>query len=273
LVKSFFALLRGTKYILLSIFVPIVIGITGINAFGQKASGIILDKATRQPIINAVIQAENLTTRTNNLGQFEIDIPHPGDSLKITAIGYKIIRVSADKPGAFLTIHLEPKVTQLNEVTIHGTRDFKQDSLENRDAFAKQFNYKAPTVMDAFTGNSNRQPGELISINPLILIAALTKKSSPEYILQQKLLSDEHEQYIDERFNKGIVLHVTNLKGDTLSEFLTRYRPTFAFTQKATVYDMEIYIKDCFVKFEKEGFPVSKPLYEAVDKKNRVKLN
>ena len=261
-------MLSGIKFIFFSIFV-----FTGVNAFGQKVSGLVLDKVSRQPVVGALVQAENSATQTNNLGQFEIDIPHPGDSLKITATGYKTILASAGKPGVFLTVQLEPKFTQLNEVTIHGTRDFKQDSLENRSAYAKQFNYKAPTVMDAFTGNSNRQPGELISINPLILIAALTKKSSPEYILQQKLLSDEHEQYIDEHFNRGIVLRVTNLKGDTLSEFLTRYRPTFIFSQKATVYDMEVYIKDCFKKFEKEGFPVSKPLYEAVDKKDGVKLN
>jgi hypothetical protein len=261
-------LLGGIRFILFVTFV-----LPGINAFGQKVSGLVLDKTNKKPVVNALIQAKNSATRTNSLGQFEIDIAYPGDSLKITAIGYKTIVVSADKTGIFLTIQLEPKVTQLNEVTIHGTRDFKQDSLANRDAFAKQFNYKAPTVMDAFTGNSDRQPGELISINPLILIAALTKKSSPEYILQQKLLSDEHEHYIDERFNKGIVSRVTILKGDTLSEFLTRYRPTFVFTQKATVYDMEIYIKACFKKFKKEGFPVSKPLYEAGDKKDGVKLN
>ena len=88
--------------------------------------------------------------------------------------------------------------------------------------------------MDAFTGNGDKQPGDIISINPLLLIAALSKKSTPEYKFKQMLISDEHEQYVDEHFNKGIVSQITGLQGDTLSAFLTQYRPTYEFVLKAT---------------------------------------
>jgi hypothetical protein len=230
----------------------------GASAFGQKVSGVVLDKTTRQPIISALVKAGNSAIRTNNIGQFEIDVPDPGDSIKVTALGYKTSIFSPGKPGVFLTIQLEPKVTKLNEVVIHGTRDFKPDSLENRAAFAKQFNYKPPTVMDAFSTTNNGLPGIFLSVNPVTLIRALNKKNLPEYKFKQLLIKDEHDQYIDEHFNRGIVSRITVLKGDTLYEFLTRYRPTLAFTKKATDYDMEVYIKDCYKKFKKEGFPISR---------------
>jgi hypothetical protein len=173
-----------------------------------------------------------------------------------------------------LHIELEPTVISLNTVTVRGNRDFKKDSIENRIAYAKQFNYKGPTVMDAITGNLNKQPGELISINPLLLIAALTKKGTPEYKFNKTLIRNEQADYVDRRFNRGVVSRITHLKGDTLSEFLIRYRPTYQFAKKTTDYDMEVYIKESFKKFKREGFTGSNPFHNTSNKNTEpVKLN
>jgi hypothetical protein len=34
---------------------------------------------------------------------------------------------------------------------------------------------------------------------------------------------------------------------------MVSYRPTYKFAHKATDYEMELYIKDCYKKFLKEG--------------------
>ncbi len=243
-------------------------------SYGQKITGFVTDKGTRQPVSGALVSAGGAKAYTNLSGGFEIAITALSDSLKISHFAYKTCTIAVGKVVTVLHIELEPTVISLNTVTIHGDRDFKKDSIENRIAYAKQFNYKGPTVMDAFTGNSNKQPGDLISINPLILIAALTKKSTPEYKFNKILIRDEHEQYVDEHFNKGIVSRVTGLSGDTLSVFLTQYRPTYQFVLKATDYDMEVYIKESWRKFEKEGFK-SSALFTGASNTNEeaVKLN
>ncbi len=243
------------------------------NAYSQKITGFVIDKGTKQPVSGALVSLGSLHTITNISGTFEITIPALYDSLKITHFAYKPYFAAVAKSTFVLRIELEPNVTKLNEVIIHGNRDFKQDSIENRNAFAKQFNYTGPKVMDAFTGNSDKQPGDIISINPLLLIAALTKKSTPEYKFKKLLINNEHAQYIDEHFNKGIVSRITGLQGDTLSAFLTQYRPTYEFVKKATDYDMEIYIKESFKKFEKEGFKSSALLHDPYKNGNAVKLN
>jgi len=242
------------KYLVLSImlFVCSV-------SYAQKITGFVMDKATKQSVSGALVSTESAQTHTNLAGGFEIDVTASSDSLKITHFAYKTYTIAISRVTTVLYIELEPSVISLNAVTIHGDRDFKKDSIENRIAYAKQFHYKGPTVMDAFMGNSNKQPGELISINPLILIAELTKKSTPEYKFNKILIRDEHEQYVDEHFNKGIVSWVTGLSGDTLSVFLTQYRPTYKFVLKATDYDMEVYIKESLRKFKKGGMPVSDP--------------
>ena len=243
--------------------------------YAQKVTGLVIDKVTRQPISGVVIKAALVTTHTNQLGQFEIALAHPDDSLKITALGYQTLFVAAGKPNVLLTIELTPKINNLNEVTIIGDRSFKKDSLANRADYARQFNYKGPRVIDAFTNGAHfYYPGEFFSVNLLVLVQALTKKSTPEYKFNKLLIRDEHEQFVDEHFNRGIVSGITQLKGDTLAAFLLQYRPTYDFAKKSTDYDMEVYIRGCYKKFKDAGYKsVDAVLGKADKSEGAVKLN
>ncbi|WP_309331472.1 carboxypeptidase-like regulatory domain-containing protein [Mucilaginibacter sp.] len=242
--------------------------------YAQKVTGLVIDRATKQPISGVAIKAALVATRSNQLGQFEITISHPDDSLKIIHPGYQTRFVAAGKPNVLLTIELTPTVNNLNEVTIYGDRNFKKDSLANRADYARQFNYKGPRVIDAFTNGANFSPGEFFSINLLTLIQALTKKSTPEYKFNKLLIRDEHEQFVDEHFNRGIVSGITPLKGDTLAAFLLQYRPGYDFAKKSTDYDMEVYIRACFKKFKDAGYKNVDPVLPEADKTGgEVKLN
>ena len=250
-------MLYATRYLLLLICLA-----TGIHCFGQTLTGAVVDKTTRLAISGALVSMGRSKTYTNSYGVFELTPSSLTDSLKITHFAYKTYSALVNKATGTLRIELEPLVISLNTVTVKGSRDFKQDSINNRITYASQFNYKGPTVMDAFSGNPNKQPGELISVNPLILIAALTKKSTPEYKFRQTLLRDEQSDYVDRKFNRGIVGQVTGLKGDTLAEFVTRYRPTYEYVKKSTDYDIEVYIKESLKAFEREGVRVDDPFRE-----------
>jgi hypothetical protein len=154
-----------------------------------------------------------------------------------------------------IRVELEPAKIVLKEVIVHSNREqeFKRDSTENRSFYNKEFKYKGPTVMDAFVGNPIKNPGELISIDVVTLIRALTKKSTRAYKFNKLLLRDEKTDYVNQKFSHGLVSKVTGLKGDTLSGFIVQYRPTYKFAHKATDYEMELYIKDCYKKFLKDG--------------------
>jgi hypothetical protein len=252
------------KYLLLLIVIVICN-----YSYGQKVTGLVIDKTTKQPVSGALVSLGNSKAYTNTSGRFEIANVTWNDSLKIVHFAYKTYTTIISKMVVTLHIELEPMVISLNMVTVRGDRNFKKDSIENRITYAKQFNYKGPTVMDVFTGNPNKQPGDLISINPLLLMAVLTKKSTPEYKFNKILIRDEQADYLDRKFNRGIVSRITHLRGDTLSEFLIRYRPTYQFAKKSTDYDMEIYIKESYQNFQKEGFTGSNPFHN-VSNKNDV---
>jgi hypothetical protein len=225
------------------------------DACAQVLHGKITDNATRLPVNGAVVSLGTKQTFTNTFGDFSIQAAGPNDTLRVMFFGYKPYKTVIVNTMEAIRIELEAAKIILKEVIIHANRelDFKKDSATNREFYAKQFNYKGPRVIDAFGGSPIKNTGELLSINVVTLVKALTKKSTRAYKFNKLLLRDEQTEYINQKFNHAIVSRVTGLKSDTLSAFIVKYRPTYKFTHNATDYDMELYIKACYKKFLKEG--------------------
>ncbi len=224
-------------------------------SYGQQTSGNITDAETHVPVTGALISMGTARAFTNSVGEFTIDATG-ADTIKVTKFGYQTYIGPISKAVSFMHIKLTPAKVALKEVVIHSNREaeYKKDSLENRTFYDKQFNYVGPKVTDAFIpAIGNHSTSELISINPILLVQALTKKSTPEYKFKKTLLRDEQDKYVDQKFNRGNVSKITGLKGDTLANFMVQYRPDFKFAQKATEYDMELYINDCLKKFKSKG--------------------
>ena len=239
------------KYLLLTLFM-LVAGI----CYGQQIKGRVTDKATRLPVNGAMVRTGKNVTFTDMLGDFSI-AASMNDSLKITSFTYKPFRQLVTNTIETLHIELEPAKIVLNEVTIRSSRerDFKRDSAANREFYAKQFNYKGPKVINAFVpaASASNNTSQLLTVDVVTLVRALTKKSTRAYKFNKVLLRDEKADYVNQKFSRGLVTRVTGLKGDTLSAFVAQYRPTYAFAHNATGYDMELYIKECYRKFLKEG--------------------
>jgi len=237
------------KYLLLFIFI-VFAGI----CYGQQIKGKVLDKDTKLPVNGAMVRMGNKIAFTNILGDFSI-AASANDSLKITCFTYKPFRLLVTNTLETLHIDLEPAKIVLNEVIIRSNRerDFKRDSADNRKFYAKQFNYKGPKVMDAFVHHVPNSTSELLTVDVITLVRALTKKNTRAYKFNKLLLRDEKANYVSQKFSHGLVARITGLKGDTLSAFVVQYRPTYTFAHKATDYEMELYVKDCYKKFLKEG--------------------
>ena len=225
-----------------------------LNVYGQRLSGIVVD-AMGQPVPGALISVKQNRTISNNLGQFELPAFNPADTLRVFSMGFISAALPLTGIKDYLHVTLYAKSLPLKQVDIMGSRSYRQDSVRTRREFDRQFNYKHPTVADAFgTGYAPRGPGELFSINPIALIKALTYKHSSAYKLQQTLLADERETFIDSKFNARVVTAAVPAHGDTLTNFLRYYRPGLDFARKASVYDMLMYVKNSYAQFAAKGF-------------------
>ena len=211
-----------------------------LNVYGQRLTGIVVD-AVGQPVPGALISVKQNRTISNNLGLFELPAFNPADTLHVFSMGFMIAALPLAGIKDYLRVTLYAKSLPLKQVDIMGSRSYRQDSMRTRRDFERQFNYKHPTIADAFY--LPHRPGELLSISPTGLISALTYRHSNAYKLQQHLLADERETFIDSKFNARVVTAAVPAHGDTLTNFLRYYRPALDFARKATVYDMLLYVK------------------------------
>jgi hypothetical protein len=186
---------------------------------------------------------------TNEDGGFSLKVS-PTDTLKISLMGYKPIAMAAANWGdRQKLIALEPAYRQLSEVTITGQKNHYRDSVNLRKEYAKQFNFRGPRFNEIFLAPSQYVPFAIMSINVTQLYRAFAKKRDPNYKLQQILLRDERENHVSARFNKALIGRITNLKGDSLENFMSAYRPTPAILDKLNDYDLVRYIKTNLEKF------------------------
>jgi hypothetical protein len=223
-------------------FLLLLFLLTGANLYAQKISGIVVDKSTKLPVSGAAIGSSVSTTSSNSLGEFEILVSGTTDTLDVQREGYSRYSVPVIGAGAArMRIELTPSDILLNTVVISTKRNEKQDSINRRKAFEKEFNYRAPRLRDAFSGNS--------SFSPSAIFASINKKRNSEYKLRATLISDEREEYITRIFSGSLVSSVTGLKGDRLKRFLQLYRPDYGFVTALTTYDLVGYIKNCYTSF------------------------
>lgn len=217
--------------------------------YGQGIRGKVIDDETRLPLANILVSAGNSRAFTNIEGEFSLNALQ-GDTLRISVMTYRAISIPVAGWGSGIKIiTLQPRVNSLNGVTITARKNYKADSVRLRQDYAKQFNFRGPRFNEIVTMPSLNMPFAYVSINVGQLFNAITKKSSPNYKLQQVLLRAEAENHVSARFNKSFVQSLTKLTGDSLANFMTAYRPTATALDKLNDYDLVRYIQDNVKKF------------------------
>ena len=190
-------------------------------------------------------------TATDSNGNYAITLSIR-DSIYFSYLGratakYAVSGISALN-GFDIALHVDP--VTLKEVKVM-PRNYHYDSLQNREDYAKYFNYKKP----GFKVNSGTANGEGLGVgvdlNQLIEMFEFAKKRRA-LAFQRRLIQDEKEGYVDYRFNRSVVLKVTHLQGDELDSFMVRYRPSYDFCKRATDYDLLDYIKLAFQEYQKD---------------------
>lgn len=221
----------------------------------QHISATVIDNITKEPVTYATVSTKKAISFTNTAGVFSLNIGN-NDTITISHIGYKTYKIATGNNLIPNIIYLQPDNVMLNEVAIKSTRNYKKDSLSNRREFAKAFAYKAPGLKDIFVTrspcvNTNRpnNTSELVSINVLQVISLLGKNNTPQSKLKKTLLRDEQNSYVDKVFSKEKVTSLTGLKGDSLQNFMFKYRLSINEIKKMTAYDMAIYIKKSYADF------------------------
>lgn len=199
----------------------------------------------------SVTSAFGRGTATDSNGNYMITVSIR-DSLSFSYLGRSTARFPVatinSLSGFDIALHVDP--VELKEVKVM-PRNYHLDSLQNRQEYAKYFNYKKPGFRLNSTTGSDGGMGVGLDLNQLIEMFEFGKVRRAK-AFQQRLIADEKDGYIDYRFNRSVVLKITHLQGDELDSFMVRYRPSYDFCRRATDYDLYDYIKLAFQEWQKD---------------------
>lgn len=217
-----------------------------IHTFAQdkQVEGIVFDKDSKERI--ARVGIINITTGVsfyNNLkGEFKVNAS-PGDKL-VFAKQYYLNDTITVKNYDNLAIYLPRNSIMLHEVTIRDTLSTPlQRLMDTRRTYSKAYG------SNAYSNPFSTVPGGGAGISLDAIYNALSRSGRNAQHLQGLIQQDYEQDVIDHRFNRGYVANITNLKGEELSEFMRRYRPSYYTVNADTEYEFITYIRTSLRRF------------------------
>jgi hypothetical protein len=216
-------------------------------------SGTVYDVTKTTPVKDVVVKSSGgMMTTTDSTGHYNI-VATDKDSLTFIYLNKPTARFAVkliDNIGSFdISLHIQvaEKFRTLKEVRVF-SKSFKQDSIANREEYAKIFNYQKPGI-GITSSDYSGTPG--LDLDEFINIFRFKRNKRLKY-MQNRLLDQEQENYINYRFNKTLVKRITHLDGENLDSFMVRYRPDFNFTQNSTTVIFYQYILNASYQFKRE---------------------
>jgi hypothetical protein len=229
------------------------------NAQIWELKGRVYDISQITPVESVIVQTTSgRGTLTDTLGKYSILVSME-DSVYFSYQGrvtgrYPVAKM--DDPTQFnMSLHIHV-YNVLPNVTVRG-RTYRQDSLINRQEYAKYFNFSKPNPLNSInigpTG-VGMDPNEIINLFRF-------KRNRQLRALQERLMKDEQEKYVDHRFNKAFIKQLTLLDGDELTAFAAKYKPPYDFLVLTNEIELGYYIQQCYKK-EKGELPTGVVIYQ-----------
>jgi hypothetical protein len=208
----------------------------------------VYDSTRTYPVeLVSVLSTSGKGTVTNSNGEYEIEVSEK-DSIWFSylnkpTVKFPVLKIST--PFSF-DIAVQVNIPVLKEIKIR-QRNYRQDSIQNREEYAKAFNFRKPGL-GVVTPAYGQAAG--FDLNELINVFRLRRNKSMQSF-QSRLIAQEQEKYVDHRFNKGLVRRLTSFTDNVLDSFMVMYRPSYPFTVITGEYDFQKYIKDSAERFRK----------------------
>lgn len=223
--------------------------LAGMPAWSQfRISGTVFDSSRSYPLeAVTVMSSAGRGTITDANGSYQIDVSDK-DSIWFSYLGKPTQKFPVIKIMSHINfdIALQVSVPVLKEVKVK-PRNYRQDSLQNREDYAKVFNYRKPGLRVTTPTTYGTAAG--FDLQQIIGIFQF-KKNRSMAAFRNRLLLEEKEKFISHRFSKGLVRRLTNLDGAALDSFMYVFRPPYEFTMGSGDYDFQLYIKTAYERFK-----------------------
>lgn len=218
----------------------------------QQLSGIVYDYYSKKPLEAVTVYTSSGNhSITDSLGKYSVTVTR-NDSVWFSYFSKKTMKYPVDTITNFsdFEVALHVDVAWLPEIKVRN-KNYHLDSLQNRQDYAKIFNYRKPGVRITSASPSAYVPGSVtagLDLTELINMFRF-KRSRQMLSFQERLLQQEQDKYIDHRFTKLFVRRLTNLETPALDTFMVLYRPDYYDLQSWNDIDLGCYIQQCFKSY------------------------
>jgi hypothetical protein len=173
----------------------------------------------------SVLGISGTGTTTDSLGYYSIRLAST-DSIYFSWLGkttdkFVVKNIPPDVPFN-LNID-EVNIRSLPSFSFNGPKDYFMDSINNRSQYQKVFGYETKSGPQEKNGNQTDGVGLGWDLNTLLNPSADNRTQA----LQQRMVENEKDKYIDHRFNLALVKKITGLESPALDSFMKLNRPTY----------------------------------------------
>lgn len=215
--------------------------------------GKVVDDLYDRVVIGATVKNK----RTNSISQSDMGGNYKisataGDVILFSSIGYShdSITVTDDMLLGPFDIALTRNVVLLEEIQVGQLNPYQMDSLARREEYDSLLNVTTSKVIGG--RNNTLSDGVGISISP---ISHFSRKEKNLRRFQRNFEEYEKEYYIDYKFSFNYVAKVTQMKGDSLRQFILQYRPGYEFCRRNSFDQMLVYINDSYREYLNKNTP------------------
>lgn len=223
----------------LLILVPLLYCVPGLC---QTIRGDVVD-ADKKPL--AGVKIENVYTTleitSGEQGAFIIAAAK-GQLLEFNKPGYKTARVRIPQGyiPPYFRIIMQKGIQEIKDVNIASNRyDPRDDSLRYYELYKHELEFPKLTTFEAM-----HHP-----------FSALSGKNREIWKFQDTYIQNEQDKYVDRTFNQRIITKVTGLKGDSLTTYMRRFRPTYDQLRGMNDYAFYNFIKTTVKTYRNRNTP------------------
>jgi hypothetical protein len=227
------------------------ISFSSVRAQMHTISGIVYDISGRMPIEAVTVTSKFSRTQTDSLGRYLITI-QAKDSLTFSLFGKSTQKFGLDQIEDQRNFNIMIHVTgfDLPEVRVRNSY-YRYDSIQNRMDYAKYFNYEPPGLklsnQQNFFGNGGVTIG--FDVNEIINMFRFKRNRNLQF-LQNRLIYQEQEKYINYRFTKRFVQKLTKLDGPRLDVFMEYCKPSYPTLALLNDLELGYFIQQKFIQFK-----------------------
>ena len=214
-------------------------------------SGTVYDMSGRNPIEAVLVRSTSgRGTITDSLGRYSFTVKNK-DSIWFSLMGKNTMKYAIDTINDLsnFDISVHVRVFELPEVTVRN-RDYRLDSIQNRRDYQKYFDFKKPGIK--LSENQGYNPGGVtvgLDLDELINMFRFRRNRNLMF-LQNRLIEQEQDKYINYRFSKVYVHKITKLQSPELDTFMRKYRPDYYLLQNFNDLELGYYIERHFKEYK-----------------------